>query len=313
MVSATGVSSLTATCPGCGFRNSPDGSVCTFCRAPLTAPLAERPDRRADVHPAGRAADTARADEELHVRAPADLLRRDRGADRVATSRRDHVARRAAGPDRRQLLRHARGRQASEGVLPRAGRRDPDRALPVHLLPGAVRRSSSRGDREPEASHTPRFGSNARRTHIPEGGLAECLQGLEFNGKTGTLHVFGFGKGRTAWLAVKGGLPMAAEAEEHVDEEAVLSILCLARGRFVFSREMNVPERRIKKNMTDSSLRKRVAEPTKLAAVRSDARRLPSDHETLRKNIAMLRASVDARKGRGSSSRPCPRFQPGSS
>ncbi len=85
---------------------------------------------------------------------------------------------------------------------------------------------------------------------IPEGGLSECLQALEFNGKTGTLYVFGSGKGQNAWLAVRAGIPLAAEADGQVDEEAVLALLRLTKGRFSFSRELTVDRRRMAKNIS---------------------------------------------------------------
>lgn len=85
---------------------------------------------------------------------------------------------------------------------------------------------------------------------ISGGGLGEYLQALEFNSKTGTLHVYGVGKGKNAWLAVRAGISLAAEADGRVDEEAVLALLRLEKGRFVFSREVAVAERRIAKNIT---------------------------------------------------------------
>ncbi|MEZ0227548.1 MAG: FHA domain-containing protein [Planctomycetota bacterium] len=84
---------------------------------------------------------------------------------------------------------------------------------------------------------------------IGEAGLAEVLQGLEFNTKTGTLAVFS--KTGDGWFAVDKGLPIAAEAGEGLkDEEAVIFLLMLKQGRFTFAPDLKESTRRIKPTIT---------------------------------------------------------------
>jgi hypothetical protein len=84
---------------------------------------------------------------------------------------------------------------------------------------------------------------------ISDAGLAEVLQGLEFNAKTGTLAVFS--KAGDGWLAVDKGMPMAAEADQGLtDVEAVIFLLMLKQGRFTFSPECKEKTRRIKPTIT---------------------------------------------------------------
>lgn len=84
---------------------------------------------------------------------------------------------------------------------------------------------------------------------IGDAGLAEVLQGLEFNQKTGTLSVFS--KQGDGWLAVNAGVPMAAEAGEDLkDDEAVIFLLMLKQGRFAFSPECKEKTKRIRTTIT---------------------------------------------------------------
>src|SRR5581483_3125079 len=82
-----------------------------------------------------------------------------------------------------------------------------------------------------------------------DAGLAEVLQGLEFNTKTGTLAVFS--RQGDGWLAVDKGMPIAAEASSGAkDDEAVLFLLTIKTGRFTFSPECKEKTRRIKPTIT---------------------------------------------------------------
>lgn len=85
---------------------------------------------------------------------------------------------------------------------------------------------------------------------IGDAGLAEVLQGLEFNGKTGTLDIFG--RDGDGWVSVKGGVPLQAEAPRAglKDEEAVLYLCALKSGRFSFTSQIENPERRMKATLT---------------------------------------------------------------
>ncbi|HZU95580.1 MAG TPA: FHA domain-containing protein [Planctomycetota bacterium] len=84
---------------------------------------------------------------------------------------------------------------------------------------------------------------------IGDTGLAEVLQGLEFNTKSGTLAVFS--KQGDGWLTVDKGVPIAAEAGEGLkDDEAVIFLLMLKQGRFTFSPEAKEKTRRIKPTIT---------------------------------------------------------------
>ncbi len=84
---------------------------------------------------------------------------------------------------------------------------------------------------------------------IGDTGLAEILQQLEFNQKTGTLMVFS--RQGDGWLAVDKGIPMGAEAGDGLtDAEAVIFLLMLKQGRFTFSSEFQEKARSIKSTIT---------------------------------------------------------------
>lgn len=104
---------------------------------------------------------------------------------------------------------------------------------------------------------------------LVEGGLVEVLGGLEFNKKSGTLDVFG--KDGDGWVSLDHGVPLAAKANGIEDEEAILSLLAMKQGRYTFSPEIEVKERRCKRTITaillewgrradESSMRKTDAE-----------------------------------------------------
>jgi hypothetical protein len=79
-------------------------------------------------------------------------------------------------------------------------------------------------------------------------GIAEILQGLEFNKKTGTLDVFG--KEGDGWISIDNGRPLAALANGEKEEEAVFSLLAMKSGRFTFTPEIEVREKRINATIT---------------------------------------------------------------
>lgn len=80
--------------------------------------------------------------------------------------------------------------------------------------------------------------------------LVEQLQTIERTRKTGTLHVFGIGRGRRGWIAIRHGLALAAGLDQLNDAQAVLAMLALADGRFVMTPEVAVTERRIESTIT---------------------------------------------------------------
>jgi pSer/pThr/pTyr-binding forkhead associated (FHA) protein len=83
---------------------------------------------------------------------------------------------------------------------------------------------------------------------IGENGIAEVLQQIEFNKKTGTLIVFS-SKGQ-GWATFEDGLPRAAEAGKSRDAEAAFFLLGLRAGRFSFTSELRTTERRMKGTIT---------------------------------------------------------------
>jgi hypothetical protein len=84
---------------------------------------------------------------------------------------------------------------------------------------------------------------------IGDTGLAEVLQGLEFNQKTGTLQVFS--RQGDGWVAVDKGVPLSAEAVEgKKDDEAVIFLLMLKQGRFTFLPECKEKTKTIKTTIT---------------------------------------------------------------
>jgi hypothetical protein len=78
---------------------------------------------------------------------------------------------------------------------------------------------------------------------IDEAGIAEIVQGLAFNEKTGTLDVFG--KEGDGWITVVKGAPCASESGGKTDVEAILALLALKQGRYTFSPEIENKEKRI--------------------------------------------------------------------
>lgn len=62
--------------------------------------------------------------------------------------------------------------------------------------------------------------------------LAEVFQGIEFNGKTGTLHIKGKHEGL---LVFKSGRPLAAKLDDTSGAEAIMKMLSLKEGSFMVS------------------------------------------------------------------------------
>jgi hypothetical protein len=86
------------------------------------------------------------------------------------------------------------------------------------------------------------------RGQIGDGALGEVLQSVEFHRKTGTLFVFSLaGQG---WITFVKGAPHAAESGAWEGAEAVFQLLALKEGRFSFTNELRVPERRMKVPIT---------------------------------------------------------------
>jgi hypothetical protein len=83
---------------------------------------------------------------------------------------------------------------------------------------------------------------------IGEAGLTEVIQGIEFNKKTGTLDVYA--RGRRGWIAVRDGVPLAAESDGSLDEEAALLLLGVRQGRFTFLPNLMVEDRRMRLTIT---------------------------------------------------------------
>jgi hypothetical protein len=83
---------------------------------------------------------------------------------------------------------------------------------------------------------------------IEEAGLGEVLQGFEFNSKTGTLNAYD--RGASSWITLHDGIPGAAEGGGKVDLEAVIHVLELKQGRFLFEPSLKVPEMRMATTIT---------------------------------------------------------------
>jgi hypothetical protein len=83
---------------------------------------------------------------------------------------------------------------------------------------------------------------------IGKGGLAEVLQQIDFNKKTGTLIVFSAaGQG---WVTFGDGTIMAAEAGSQEGLEAIFFMLGLHEGRYSFTQELRVKEVRSRATVT---------------------------------------------------------------
>ncbi|RMG12843.1 MAG: FHA domain-containing protein [Planctomycetota bacterium] len=103
---------------------------------------------------------------------------------------------------------------------------------------------------EAEASNalTQPMQGDAMAGRLDQINLPELLQTLEFNGKTGTLEVFGpAGEGM---IVVQEGRPTYAEAGAVRGEEAVYALLGLTRGQFSFSPEVCETSRNVAKTMS---------------------------------------------------------------
>lgn len=78
--------------------------------------------------------------------------------------------------------------------------------------------------------------------------LAEVLQGIEFNKKTGTLTVVS--ERQQGVLVVSEGEPMFARWGDLTDDHAVLRMLTLIKGRFAFTGEVEPGERSMHSTLT---------------------------------------------------------------
>lgn len=96
-------------------------------------------------------------------------------------------------------------------------------------------------------------GSGVMAGQITDVAVAEVLQSIELNEKTGTLEVQGAeGSG---WIACQDGRPLAAELtrgkrEKLVDLEAALAIVAFTAGRFSFQQQLPVWENRMRTSVT---------------------------------------------------------------
>jgi hypothetical protein len=103
------------------------------------------------------------------------------------------------------------------------------------------------GDGVHRAAQTTSSGGDLMTGRIEATTIAELLQSIELNQKTGTLDVFGLdGTGR---FQAKDGVPLVAEFGDKKDEEAVIALLGVTSGRFTFMPEVT-EERRIKPTIT---------------------------------------------------------------
>lgn len=77
--------------------------------------------------------------------------------------------------------------------------------------------------------------------------LSELLQTLEFNGKTGTLEVFGSdGEGL---IVIQEGKPTYAECEGEEGEEGFYKLMTFKNGQFSFGAEITEDETNLQKTM----------------------------------------------------------------
>lgn len=83
---------------------------------------------------------------------------------------------------------------------------------------------------------------------IQEVPLAEVLQGIEFNKKSGTLTVVS--ERQQGVLVVAGGAPVFARWGDLKDDPAVLRMLTLIKGRFTFAGEPQPGERTMRSSLT---------------------------------------------------------------
>ena len=85
--------------------------------------------------------------------------------------------------------------------------------------------------------------SDAMAGRLDQIDLAELLQTLELNTKTGTLEVFGpDGEGS---IVLQSGTPVYAEAGAERGEAAVFALLALGSGQFSFSGDVPAVERNV--------------------------------------------------------------------
>lgn len=110
-------------------------------------------------------------------------------------------------------------------------------------------RSDPRAHDDDEGSCTSEIDFSSIMTGLlEETSLMETLQGLEFNQKTGTLSIV-CGKLRGN-LVVRDGRPWFANLGDLRDEDAVIEMLSLQEGRFVFGPTVKEGPQRIQATMT---------------------------------------------------------------
>lgn len=110
--------------------------------------------------------------------------------------------------------------------------------------------------RAPEADALEEEGGSTRAMSAPSailsgavapGIVAEVLQSIELNRKTGTLGV----QGRvTGWIAISEGTPLAAVAGDARDEEAVMALVLSTSGQFSLMPGLLAEERRMTASIT---------------------------------------------------------------
>lgn len=91
--------------------------------------------------------------------------------------------------------------------------------------------------------------ADAMSGRLEKSSLAEVLQAIEFNQKTGTLEVFADGD-RSGQLVVYEGSPMFATFGDLEDEAAVCAMIAQRRGYYTFRSKIEAGERTLKTTIT---------------------------------------------------------------
>lgn len=242
-------------CPKCGFVNKPDAKFCTSCRQvkfvsvgparPAMPGAKPPPPKKHLLVPVGG------APIELAPDKPFTFGRLPTCSLPIPSPRVSRVHAEIVWQEGKPVIRD----KGSQNGIQVGGQQMKERALEPgdEIVIGpftCVYQFGSPADSLAVAidTATKAEGGDLFTGQIGDAGLAEVLQSLEFNGKTGTLKVFT--REEDGWLTVQAGALLAAEAGDRKDEEAVLFLLGLKTGRYAFGPDLTSSEKRIRNTVT---------------------------------------------------------------
>lgn len=247
------MSQHSATCPACKFPNFSGGTVCRLCNTSLPLEDSLDPDAPAPTTALGevllwlccdpfqpvplreKSPDLTvgrTAESEIHL--PHHAISRCHGMIRVS----EGVVRYEDASRHGSFLN---GKRIETSAL------NPGDVLTIGPYDLEVRHELPKQEFCPEGTSEIDF-TTFMSGLLEETSAMEVLQGLEFNAKTGTLGIIS-GQLRGT-LVLRGGQPWYANLGDKLDDEAVLGILALTEGRYIFAPTPEDGERRMHTRLT---------------------------------------------------------------